>query len=126
MKSQYEKLKAKGFDMSWYERGKRALNAAIALEDEECWKGSIYLMKADGTLWTLSVTVRHAPGDKGKSLVTYSAEPHKQVRSTGKELPSDMYVCMHTKKGYNDLHAAMRHEECESITGGQQAAKEVM
>lgn len=108
----YTRMKLRGVDMSWYERGKSALAEAIPLDDQECSKGSIYLMKEDGTVWTLSVTERSV-GAGAERVSTFSADPHRQVRSTGKELKEPLYVCMHTKASYSELDAAMMHGQCE-------------
>jgi hypothetical protein len=83
----YQKMKAKGVDMSWYERGRHAKSPeAIPLQDEKCSRASIYLLKQDGSLWT----------------ITYQGKPHKQVRRPGKQLPRSVYVCLCCKTQWNE------------------------
>jgi hypothetical protein len=110
----YRRLKLKGFDMSWYERGKASL--VTPLEDDACSKASIYLMKANGTVWTLRLNERVHDREDGTAVVTYEGQPHRQVRDTGKTLPQATYVCMHTKTGYSDLTVAMSHDQCKLET----------
>lgn len=91
--SLYDEMKAKGVDMSWYEKlkGKGKL-APPPLFDEYCGRLSIYVLKADGTLWT---------ADKG--------EPYLQVRSTGKKRPKDTLICLHCKKQFSSVETAYEH-----------------
>lgn len=103
MSTMYEKMKARGINMAWYERGKhRRSSTAIPLEDEQCYGGSIYLLKQSGELWTIAVNDVAVP-----TQVT----PHSKVRDTGKELPHDILVCMHCKKQWQprDINEARAH-----------------
>jgi hypothetical protein len=55
MNEAYEKLKAKGFDMGWYERHKRNnpdATAPAALNSDHCSCLSIYLLDVSGKLHT--------------------------------------------------------------------------
>lgn len=90
----YEKLKAKGIDMSWYEKasGKKA-QGPVSLFDDRCGRLSIYLLKADGTLWTVN-----------------NGEPYMQVRETGKKQSRVVYLCAHCKKQFNTSKQAYGHE----------------
>jgi hypothetical protein len=50
----YEELKSRGVDMAWYDRRKHPkLDGNIPLENERCSRLSIYLLKKDGSLWTV-------------------------------------------------------------------------
>jgi hypothetical protein len=92
--SMYERMKARGIRMDWYERGKskQKQKAAIPLDAEACSTSSIYYLKQDGSLWTL---------DNG--------EPYKQVRSPSKELSHAMYVCVHCRKQWSSHGNAVAH-----------------
>ena len=49
--SLYEKMKARGVSMSWHERSKArqaGRSTVVPLDNERCYLGSIYLLKADG------------------------------------------------------------------------------
>lgn len=95
--SLYEKMKARGIDMSFYERSRSRSANAVPLDDQACSKYSIYLMRKDGSVWTLN-----------------RGEKHKKVRDTGRTLPEDQYICMHTKVGYFDHKDAMKHSNCNA------------
>lgn len=93
MSQLYQKMKARGVNMSFYEKGKHAkAPEAIPLNDEKCSRASIYLLKQDGSLWT----------------ITYQGQPHKQVRPPGKRIPRDIYVCACCKAQWNE--APMENE----------------
>jgi len=86
--SLYEKMKARGIDMSWYEKGnKRNLPTETPLEDGECSKLSIYIIKKNGTLWTIDS----------------SGNPYYNVRPGSKEIERDVYVCLHCKQQFKDM-----------------------
>lgn len=121
--SLYRRLKLRGVDMSWYESGKRTVGDAIPLDDQECSNSSVYLMKEDGTVWTLRLHRKVEVRDQEK-VTTFTGQEFKQVRSTGVVMKQPTYVCMHTKVAYDGLGGALAHEECNAITGGPQAAKE--
>lgn len=78
--SMYEEMKAKGIDMSWYEKGKKGRAGTEApLEDEECYPGSIYYTKDDGSLWTIDA----------------HGAPYKQIRAAGELSEATTYLCAH-------------------------------
>jgi hypothetical protein len=97
--TQYEKLVKAGVDMSWYDRSvaKRGLkkhgNGPVPLSDGRCCSLSIYLLKKNGSLWTVQ--------DSGDS--------YKQVRDPAKQLPRDIYVCVCCKKQFKTIEAAKNH-----------------
>jgi len=83
----YERMKARGINMSWYERGKRGrTDNAIPLDDQECSSGSIYLLKENGSLWT----------------VTANGKAYQQVRPPSKKLPKTVYVWVCCKTQWDD------------------------
>jgi hypothetical protein len=116
--SMYQRMKDAGIDMSWYERGKSKIREAVPLEDDACSQASIYLMRTDGTLWTLDVVERRAGGE-----VVTDIKPHKQVRSTNRTIPEPLYVCMHTKESYRQFSDAVGHGTCKK---SKQSSKEVI
>jgi hypothetical protein len=73
-------MEAKGVDMQWYRRGARnkAAGVDVPLADDQCYIGSIYLLKTDGSLWT----------------VTGSNKPYKQVRIVARRLKRPMFICV--------------------------------
>lgn len=75
-------------------------------------EGLDLLMKEDGTVWTLTVN-KGSVGTGDERISNFSAQPHRQVRSTGKELQKPLYVCMHTKASYAELADAMAHSQCD-------------
>lgn len=66
-------------------RSKASDDVEIAIDEDTCSILSIYLLKADGSLWT----VRHTQE---------GAFPYKQVRQASKELPRAVFVCVVCKK----------------------------
>ena len=106
--SQYERLKAKGKDMSWYERNKPKTDVAIPLEDDACSNGSIYRLLANGTVWTIKTSLQVY---NGEVRTAYEGE-HRKVRDTGKALPSDVFICMHSKVAYPEFGEAIIHSRC--------------
>lgn len=88
MSELYERMKAKGVDMSWYEKHKhiKSDSTAIPLDDEKCSNSSIYKLELDGSLWSIN----------------RQGEPHKQVRRGVKELPRSIYVCVKCKTQWDD------------------------
>lgn len=85
----YERMKQRGVDMGWYEKNKGRSTYAIPLSDEECGFASIYLLKKNGTLWTL----------KGEEDIS----PHAKVRDTKKEIPQDVLMCVKCRKQFDNL-----------------------
>jgi hypothetical protein len=90
--SLYDDLKAKGQRLGWYERSKarRGAHRVIPLNDDRCSNLSVYLLKADGSLWTLAIVGRV----NAQGIREDSAEPYKQVRPPGKAVGKDVYVCV--------------------------------
>lgn len=92
--SMYQQMKARGINMSWYERGKRGrTDDAIPLDDEECSDLSIYLLKENGSLWT----------------ITKDGRQHLQVRPPSKKLPKSVYVCVCCKTQWDDAPIKSEH-----------------
>lgn len=99
--SMYEFLKRRGVDMSWYDRaranrpvGTLSRSGPVPLYDQKCDRFSIYLLKKDGTLWTIE--------SDGK--------PYAQVRNTGKKLPRDILMCACCKRQFGDIDEALKHK----------------
>jgi hypothetical protein len=95
MLSLYEEMKLRGVNLDWYDKRKQAkASAPIPLEDKMCSRLSIYLLKIDGTLWT----------------VKSNGEPYSQVRRLNKSGLRDMYVCLTCKKQWPGMPAEHRGE----------------
>lgn len=92
MSELYEKMKARGIDMSWYEKNRHGdrMNTAVPLDDEMCSMGSIYLLKANGELWTID----------------HDGNAHHKVREGKTEIPKNIYLCMHCRRQFDDMPAA--------------------
>lgn len=106
MTSLYERMKLRGVNMSWYEKGKRGRRSnAIPLDDEECSNQSVYLLKEDGTLWTIDT--------KGV--------PHNQVRPSKKQLPRSVYVCLHCGRQWNEAPIGKKSKVIEHGPGVKSA-----
>jgi hypothetical protein len=85
--SLYEKMKARGVSMSWHERSKArqaGRSTVVPLDNERCYLGSIYLLKADGSLWRLQAVHRGVAED-GSPITHYV--PLKQVRGVRSRPP---------------------------------------
>jgi hypothetical protein len=79
MLSLYDELKSRGVNLDWYDKRKHPkLDGNIPLENERCSRLSIYLLKQDGSLWT----------------VTSDGEAYSQVRDSKQAVPRDVYVCL--------------------------------
>lgn len=86
--SLYDRMKARGIDMSWYEKGRRGRHSsAIPLDDDKCSDLSTYFLEHDGSLWTID--------SYGK--------PYKRVRMPSKDIPKQIYVCFHCKQQSDEL-----------------------
>lgn len=117
--SLYERMKARGVNMGFYERGKAGKEGGIPLDDQVCSNSSIYRLLANGTLWTIRYREEVETSDDGKPIVVRHFESeHRKVRDTGKQLPSDTFICMHTKVGYPTFEEAITHNNCKE-GGGQ-------
>src|SRR5688572_2913639 len=80
--SLYEEMKMRGVDLSWYEkREQRNTARPISLNDNGCSRLSIYLLKQDGSLWT----------------VKSDGEAYSQVREFAHRVPCDVYLCLKCK-----------------------------
>jgi len=105
MSELYERMKAKGIDMSWYEKGKRGRrNQAIPLDDEACSNLSVYLLKENGSLWS----------------ITHVGSPYQQVRPATKPIPHSIYICLCCKRQWNDapinnITESVEHREVEGV-----------
>lgn len=52
--SLYEEMKQRGVNLDWYDKRKqKKATGPIPLEDKICSRLSIYLVKRDGSLWTV-------------------------------------------------------------------------
>lgn len=92
--SLYQRMKARGIDMRWYEKqGAHKHTEAIPLTDDHCGRLSIYMLKRDGSLWTVS--------SKGK--------PHKQVRPGKKKRDDDVFVCLHCRQHWKTYELDGKH-----------------
>jgi hypothetical protein len=84
--SLYQEMKLRGVNLSWYEKRTRPKAAGpIPLEDKRCSRLSIYLLKRDGSLWS----------------VKSDGEAYSQVREPGKAVARDVYLCMCCKYQFN-------------------------
>lgn len=80
--SLYERMKARGVAMDWYERGrKHQTPGAIPLVDDACQRASVYLLRLDGSLWTVR-----------------NGEPYRKVRGGKAARDNEVYVCLHCKR----------------------------
>lgn len=103
MSSMYDKMKARGIDMSWYERSSRRKSGVAApLDDQECSLGSIYLVKADGTLWTINL----------------HGDPHKQVRASKGAIAAPTLLCLHCRTQFSAMPSAHSESEGQQLTKG--------
>lgn len=94
----YERMKARGINMEWYERSKtkrrkRTADVQVPLETETCCLLSVYLLKTDGSLWTTDT----------------SGAAYRQVRPATKPIPRNVYVCACCKGQWRDYNEAIKH-----------------
>jgi hypothetical protein len=95
--SLYDEMKLRGVDLSWYEkRSKPKASGPIPLEDKRCSRLSIYLLKRDGSLWS----------------VKSDGEAYSQVREPSKPVGREVYLCMKCKAQWPAMPA--EHKEVES------------
>lgn len=91
----YDRMKARGVDMSWYDRSKQLRTKGepkvIPLETDQCSNLSVYLLMKDGSLWTLQ-----------------DDQPYHEVREGKHPRVNDVYVCLCCKAQSTKL-AALRH-----------------
>lgn len=97
MNEQYEKLKAKGHDLSWYEKSKKKqqhiTGGSAALNDERCGILSIYLLDTGGKLWTTQS----------------SGEPYMMARQTATKPKEKTYICVACKAQFKTYAEADKH-----------------
>lgn len=98
--SLFDKATRLGVDMSWYHRGKAARGPVketgpVPLNDDACSMLSIYLLDKDGKMWTTT-----SDG---------SAYENGLVRTTGKKLPRDIYICAHCREQFSNYKSASEH-----------------
>jgi len=99
--SLYEKFKAKGYDMSWYEKnqGRRPdSKRPIPLTDDHCGTLAIYYLTKSGKLFT----------------TTTAGEPYQQVRETGKKISRDIFICLGCNQQFKTYKEASGHYEKET------------
>lgn len=96
----YDRMRRLGVDMGWYDRaiakkpaGQLSDNRPIPLCDEFCGVLSIYLLKRDGSLWT----------------VESDGAPFTEVRTASKQLPREVYICMHCEAQFRGIGKAKEH-----------------
>jgi hypothetical protein len=95
----YERFKAMGVDVSWYERAKGNAprtddKAPIPLNDDHCGMLSIYLLEKSGKMFTL----------------TTNGEQYQQVRKV-KSIARNIYLCACCKQQFPTYTAAAKHYE---------------
>lgn len=99
MLSLYEEMKLRDVDLSWYDKRKRPKAAGpIPLNDDRCSRLSIYLLKQDGSLWT----------------VKFDGEAYSQVRKASRNVPPAVYICIHCKAQWSAM--PQEHKEGDSWT----------
>lgn len=93
MNSQYERLKAKGVDMRWYEKsnGYKPGKHTIPLSDDLCYRLSVYFLDKSGRLFT-----------------TKDGLPYMQVRQL-KKPAVETYICVCCKQLFNNYVGAIEH-----------------
>lgn len=70
--SLYEEMKMRGVNLDWYDKRKQPKSAGpTPLEDDRCSRLSIYLLKQDGSLWTVKM----------------DGEGYSQVREPSRSVP---------------------------------------
>jgi hypothetical protein len=80
--SLYAEMKQRGINFELYDRRKqKKAIGPIPLEDKMCSRLSIYLLKQDGSLWT----------------VKSDGEAYSQVRESARRVTCDVYLCLKCK-----------------------------
>jgi hypothetical protein len=101
MNEQYERLKAKGHDLSWYEKSKKhqrnTKDGSAALNDEQCGILSIYLLDTGGKLWTTQS----------------NGEPYMMARQISTKPATKVYVCVACQKRFSAYAEADKHYKKE-------------
>jgi hypothetical protein len=96
--SLYEEMKMRGVNLTWYDRCKHPkVDGNIPLESERCSWLSIYLLKRDGSLWS----------------VKYNGEAYCKVREAERRVPRDVYVCARCKQQFNEMPVEHREKPDE-------------
>ena len=102
--SMYEKMKRRGIDMSWYDKSKRKSTTSprvAVLNDEHCGRLSIYLLKKDGGLYT----------------ITSDGKPYHKVRQFNKKVAKEVYICLHCRQQWASVKEADKHYDKEVANG---------
>jgi hypothetical protein len=91
--SLYDEMKQRGINLEWYDKRKQPKAAGpIPLNDDRCSRLSIYLLKQDGSLWTVKT----------------DGEAYSQVRDRPRRVARDVYVCMKCKAQWSAMPAEHR------------------
>lgn len=98
----YDRMVRRGVNMSWYNRSRLSGRGraggqtdVIPITDDQCCAMSIYMLKKDGTLWTINL----------------EGQPYHQVRDTGKKLAGDTLICAHCRQQFGGMEQAKKHYE---------------
>lgn len=89
------KLRASG-QLDWYDRAKARIGKAdeVPLDDEPCSNRSIYIIKKDGSLWTINGGYEtEGEGDQQKKVLV-AGTPYKQVRPGRKPITRQIFYCV--------------------------------
>lgn len=93
----YDRMTKAGVNMSWYDRAKKKQQPSekklAPLGTERCSILSIYLLKTNGRLFT----------------VTSSGKTYEQVRRTMRKPKADKYICLHCKGTFDTYEKARKH-----------------
>jgi hypothetical protein len=82
-----EEMKSRGVNLDWYDKRKHRPTATgpVPLDDAICSRNSIYMIKQDGSLWT----------------VKSDGEAYSKVRELDRVVARDVYVCLSCKAPIN-------------------------
>lgn len=96
MNDLYQHMKARGLDMSWYEKARPITNPdpePLALQENECSRLSIYLIEPNGTI----------------STVTGSGQKYMTVKYTEARPRNAIYACSNCKQQWVTFEEALKH-----------------
>lgn len=85
----YDRMRLRGIDMSWYDNSRTKKidgDGLIPIDNETCSNLSIYFLKNDGSLWT----------------ITTDGVPYNKVRYGQKPIDHDIFICMHCKQQWRN------------------------
>jgi hypothetical protein len=93
----YEEMKSRGVNLDWYDKRKHRPTATgpVPLDDAICSRNSIYMIKQDGSLWT----------------VKSDGEAYSKVRELDRVVARDVYVCLSCKAQWRRMPGV--HPEAE-------------